>query len=76
MRQVLPLHSFPPSFVTARSLSARSLIRHSASVLAAAALFLLSSGSLGVILLQWSVYCLLFKLFLSALKKATASNNP
>ena len=46
MRQVLPLHSFPALSFTARSLSLHSLIRHSSTLLAIVALFLLSSGNL------------------------------
>ena len=46
MRQVLPLHSFPALSLTARSLSVHSLIRHSSTLLAIVALFLLSSGNL------------------------------
>jgi hypothetical protein len=46
MRQVLPLHSFSASSFTARTPALHSLIRHSSTLLAVVALFLLSSGNL------------------------------
>ena len=46
MRQMLPLHSFAALSFTARSFPVRSLIRHSSTLLAIVALFLLSSGNL------------------------------
>ena len=46
MRQMLPLHSFPAMSFTARTLSLHSFIRHSSTILAVGALFLLSSGNL------------------------------
>ena len=46
MRQMLPLHSFAALSFTARPFPARSLIRHSSTLFAIVAVFLLSSGNL------------------------------
>ena len=46
MRQMLPMHPFVAPSFTARFFPARSLIRHSSTLLAIVALFLLSSGNL------------------------------